>query len=163
MTDNTWTLHLETETGTETVDVAKDNATPDLEPALEIATQIQFSDRVGDFEGNYQTFEPYLRAPKTAVAKRGETEYGLPWFREHYHPDDYPVGSLLIGVEPGSDIYLSDGWWGLLVGGEVITPNVGGEMTAIVVETEWFVLGAFDDYAEHDDVRDAYSDTINSQ
>ena len=152
----TWTWHVETDSGTGEITLAhKSSDMPALEPATEFGT----SWRLEDPATTFSDVEPYLRAPKAAVARRGPTQTEQPWFRERYH-EGYPVESLLIGVEPDTDVFLNDGWWGLLVDASVESGNVGEDMSAIVIDTTWFVLAPFDDYATHDDVRDAYGDDI---
>ena len=160
--DTTWTLLIETASGTDTVVVSGlDAETPTLTAGTTMETQLAFFDDGGGtpFYERYERLVPFTDINHDAATRRGTSDDGVPWFRERY-PDDAPVESVLVGVEPGEDVIDARGWWGLLVGlDDQSAPKdeTGGRR---LLQAEWFVLAPFEAFDDHDAVRQAFADEV---
>lgn len=101
-------------------------------------------------EERYQTLKDYLNYAGYSVAER--TQRGV-YFNEQSGFDRAPIDTLLISIQPHSDIEEIRGIWGVIMGGSDSTEVFGAQAR---IDLEVFVLAECDDYATEQDVRDAF-------
>ncbi len=154
-----WTLHIETDSGADTIEATGIEATtPTVTDGSSITTDVYFlaEDGIGGYRDRYKELREFGDVNGSEALRFGTSDTSTPWFRERY-PETMPVESLLIGVEPGTDTIDQRGWWGLLTG---LTDGSNPVSDVRVLEVEWFVLGRYSDYTDHTDVRDTLGDEI---
>lgn len=101
-----------------------------------------------DYSATYYEILNYLEYSGEDLVRYGTTDRGKPWFRERI-PDDAPVNSLVVPVEPGDDIVDVSGHWGIILGGTDQSEPPGSSRS---VELEILILAPLDEYADRDAV-----------
>lgn len=107
-------------------------------------------------ESEYDSLLEFLEYDASVVVRRGLADNGTPWFRERI-PDAAPVETYLVDVDPPADA-LTDGFWGLIVGGVDQTP--GAEFGERWLSLDIFVLAKLGEYADKAAVRDDLEATV---
>ena len=160
--DTTFTIHIETESGTDAI-VASALDAPTTTPtpgSTEQRTIAFYRDDVPvEFVERYRQLWPLLDVNQSDAVRFGTSDDGTPWFRERL-PDDAPVESLLVGVEPGEDIIDDRGFWGLLRSLDDQSDPVEETAGRREFAAEFFVLGPFGRFASHEEVREAFADEV---
>ena len=160
--DTTFTIHIETATGTDAI-VASALDAPTTTPtpgSTEQRTIAFYRDDVPtEFVERYRQLWPFVDVNQSDAVRFGTGDDGTPWFRERL-PDEAPVESLLVGVEPGADIIDDRGFWGLLTGLDDQSDPVEETGGRREFAAEFFVFGAFDRFDSHEGVREAFADEV---
>ncbi len=97
----------------------------------------------------YQTLKSYLNYAGYATAER--TEKSVYFWEDGFSQS--PINTLLVSIQPDSDIEEARGVWGIITGGSDSTEVFGAQAR---IGLEVFVLAEYDDYATEQDVRDAF-------
>jgi len=97
----------------------------------------------------YQTLKSYLNYAGYATAER--TEKSVYFWEDGFGRS--PINTLLVSIQPDSDIEEARGIWGVITGGSDSTEVFGAQAR---IGLEVFVLAEYDDYATEQDVRNAF-------